>query len=151
DSQTGRRAIRYDLATRPARSAASRREPRLPRARRPQHARPLLRLACRAFCPRRRGRTRQQPGRVEAGTCASQGCDPARKRPALEPRRALGVSAQSWPSHRWPLFLVDNPKVQSLARKWYGLLDQFTGGDPGLFNSTRTMYANEDQIRELDV
>jgi hypothetical protein len=46
---------------------------------------------------------------------------------------------------------VDNPKVQSLARKWYGLLDQFTGGDPGLFNSTRTMYANEDQIREMDV
>ena len=26
-----------------------------------------------------------------------------------------------------------------------------TGGDPGLFNSTRNMYANEDQIREMDV
>ena len=44
-----------------------------------------------------------------------------------------------------------DPKVQSLARKWYGLLDEFTGGDPGLFNSTRNMYANEDQIREMDV
>jgi len=42
-------------------------------------------------------------------------------------------------------------KVQSLARKWYGLLDQFTGGDPGLFNSTRNMYASEDQIRGMDV
>jgi DNA-binding transcriptional MerR regulator len=44
-----------------------------------------------------------------------------------------------------------DPKVQSLARKWYGLLDQFTGGDPGLFHATRNMYANEDQIREMDV
>ena len=44
-----------------------------------------------------------------------------------------------------------NPKVQALARKWYGLLDEFTGGDTGLFNSTRNMYANEDQIREMDV
>jgi DNA-binding transcriptional MerR regulator len=44
-----------------------------------------------------------------------------------------------------------DPKVQALARKWYGLLDEFTGGDPGLFNSTRNMYANEDQIREMDV
>jgi DNA-binding transcriptional MerR regulator len=44
-----------------------------------------------------------------------------------------------------------DPKVQSLARKWYGLLDEFTGGDPGLFNSTRNLYASEDQIREMDV
>lgn len=44
-----------------------------------------------------------------------------------------------------------DPKVQALARKWYGLLDEFTGGDVGLFNSTSNMYANEDQIREMDV
>jgi DNA-binding transcriptional MerR regulator len=43
-----------------------------------------------------------------------------------------------------------DPQVQALARKWYGLLDQFTGGDPGLFNSTCNMYANEDRIREMD-
>jgi hypothetical protein len=44
-----------------------------------------------------------------------------------------------------------DPKVQAMARKWYGLLDEFTGGDPGLFNSTRNMYANEDRIRDMDV
>jgi DNA-binding transcriptional MerR regulator len=44
-----------------------------------------------------------------------------------------------------------DPKVQALARKWYGLLEEFTGGDRGLFNSTRNMYANEDRIREMDV
>jgi DNA-binding transcriptional MerR regulator len=44
-----------------------------------------------------------------------------------------------------------DPKVQALARKWYGLLDEFTGGDPGLFNSIRNMYANEDRISEMDV
>jgi DNA-binding transcriptional MerR regulator len=42
-------------------------------------------------------------------------------------------------------------KVQALAREWYGLLDEFTGGDSGLFNSTRNMYANEDRIGEMDV
>jgi DNA-binding transcriptional MerR regulator len=44
-----------------------------------------------------------------------------------------------------------NVKVQALARKWYGLLDEFTGGDTALFNSTRNLYANEDQIRDMDV
>jgi DNA-binding transcriptional MerR regulator len=44
-----------------------------------------------------------------------------------------------------------DPKVQALARKWYGLLNEFTGGDPELFKSTRNMYANEDRIREMDV
>lgn len=44
-----------------------------------------------------------------------------------------------------------DPKVQALAREWYGLLEEFTGGDPGLFNSTRNMYENEDRIREMDV
>jgi DNA-binding transcriptional MerR regulator len=44
-----------------------------------------------------------------------------------------------------------DPKVQSLARKWYGLLDEFTGGDAGLFKSTRNMYVNEDRICEMDV
>jgi len=44
-----------------------------------------------------------------------------------------------------------DPKVQALAQKWYGLLDEFTGGDSGLFNSTRNMYANEDRIGEMDV
>jgi DNA-binding transcriptional MerR regulator len=44
-----------------------------------------------------------------------------------------------------------DPKVQALAREWYGLLDEFTGGDSGLFNSTRNMYANEDRIGEMDV
>src|SRR5262249_22468336 len=44
-----------------------------------------------------------------------------------------------------------DPKVQALAQKWYKLLDEFTGGDSGLFNSTRNMYDNEDLVGEMDV
>ena len=44
-----------------------------------------------------------------------------------------------------------DPAVQALARKWFGLVSEFTGGDAGLFNSTREMYQKEDRIRDMDV
>ena len=34
-------------------------------------------------------------------------------------------------------------RVQSLARKWQALIEQFTGGDPGIFQSLKTMYESE--------
>jgi DNA-binding transcriptional MerR regulator len=34
-------------------------------------------------------------------------------------------------------------RMQSLARKWQGLIDQFTGGDPGIMQSLKTMYETE--------
>jgi DNA-binding transcriptional MerR regulator len=82
----------------------------------------------------------------------------------IEDRKAaLGEERFKEANAEWPLLFAavraemeagtdpTDPKVQALAQKWYGLLDEFTGGDPGLFNSTRNMYANEDQIREMDV
>jgi DNA-binding transcriptional MerR regulator len=44
-----------------------------------------------------------------------------------------------------------DPKVQELARKWFGLVEEFTGGDPGLFNSVKRMYRTEDTIHTMDV
>jgi DNA-binding transcriptional MerR regulator len=40
---------------------------------------------------------------------------------------------------------------QELARRWYALVSGFTGGDPGLFNSLRKMYENEDKVAGMDV
>lgn len=34
-------------------------------------------------------------------------------------------------------------RVQALARQWQSLLERFTGGDPGMEQSLRTMYAHE--------
>jgi MerR family transcriptional regulator, thiopeptide resistance regulator len=44
-----------------------------------------------------------------------------------------------------------DPKVQELARRWAGLVNEFTGGDPGIGRSLSNMYEKEDNIRGMDV
>lgn len=44
-----------------------------------------------------------------------------------------------------------DPKVQGMARRWVGLVNEFTGGDPGIFKSLSNMYQNEDNVRGMDV
>ena len=36
-----------------------------------------------------------------------------------------------------------DPRVQALAARWMGLVREFTGGDPGIEKSLRTLYENE--------
>jgi hypothetical protein len=36
-----------------------------------------------------------------------------------------------------------DPVVQALAKRWNGLLVEFTGGDPGIERSLKTMYLSE--------
>lgn len=40
---------------------------------------------------------------------------------------------------------------QQLARRWWSLVSGFTGGDPGIFNSLKRMYQNEDVVHGMDV
>jgi MerR family transcriptional regulator, thiopeptide resistance regulator len=44
-----------------------------------------------------------------------------------------------------------DPKVRELARRWVGLVNEFTGGDPGIFKSLRNLYANEDNVAGMNV
>jgi DNA-binding transcriptional MerR regulator len=44
-----------------------------------------------------------------------------------------------------------DPKAQELARRWFALVSEFTGGDPGLFLSLKRMYQNEDTVHGMDV
>jgi DNA-binding transcriptional MerR regulator len=44
-----------------------------------------------------------------------------------------------------------DPSVQDLARKWAGLIHEFTGGDPGIARSLKSMYDHEDRIHDMDV
>ncbi len=41
--------------------------------------------------------------------------------------------------------------VQALARRWMALIQEFTGGDPGIEKSLRTMYQQEQTIHGMDV
>ena len=44
-----------------------------------------------------------------------------------------------------------DPRAQVLAQRWFALVNAFTGGDPGIFQSLKRMYQNEDKIRGMDV
>ena len=40
--------------------------------------------------------------------------------------------------------------VQQLARRWEGLVNEFTGGDPGIFQSLKAMWETEPTIHGMD-
>jgi DNA-binding transcriptional MerR regulator len=44
----------------------------------------------------------------------------------------------------------EDPKGQELAKRWLALVTMVTGGDPGIFNSMRTMYEKEDNVMGTD-
>lgn len=44
-----------------------------------------------------------------------------------------------------------DPRVQELARRWTGLVREFTGGDPGIARSLNNLYQNEESVRGMDV
>jgi DNA-binding transcriptional MerR regulator len=44
-----------------------------------------------------------------------------------------------------------DPRAQGLARRWFALVSEFTGGDPEIFLSLKRMYQNEDTIHGMDV
>jgi len=41
-------------------------------------------------------------------------------------------------------------RVQALARRWAGLVEEFTGGDPGIAQSLGTMWRQEETIHGID-
>ena len=43
-----------------------------------------------------------------------------------------------------------DPRVQELARRWMGLVAEFTGGDPGITASVKAMWRNEPVIHGID-
>ena len=43
-----------------------------------------------------------------------------------------------------------DPRVQELAKRWEGLVREFTGGDPGIFNSLKRMYESEPKVHGMD-
>jgi hypothetical protein len=43
-----------------------------------------------------------------------------------------------------------DPKAQALAKRWLALVTLATGGDPGIFNSLRSLYEIEDNVMGRD-
>jgi MerR family transcriptional regulator, thiopeptide resistance regulator len=44
-----------------------------------------------------------------------------------------------------------DPAVQALAKQWHGLVEEFTGGDPGVRASLNTMYQAESNVGGMDM
>jgi len=44
-----------------------------------------------------------------------------------------------------------DPRVQALAAKWKGLIEEFTGGNEGVRQSLNNLYRNEDTVHGLNV
>lgn len=44
-----------------------------------------------------------------------------------------------------------DPRVQALAARWKGLVEEFTGGDAGIRASLDTLYRDEDNVHGMDV
>jgi hypothetical protein len=43
-----------------------------------------------------------------------------------------------------------DPRVQVLARRWKGLVEEFTGGNPGIAASLNRMYESESNVAGID-
>jgi DNA-binding transcriptional MerR regulator len=44
-----------------------------------------------------------------------------------------------------------DPRVQELAGRWKGLVEEFTGGNAGIRQSLSNLYQNEDNVRGMDM
>ncbi|HYH66182.1 MAG TPA: TipAS antibiotic-recognition domain-containing protein [Urbifossiella sp.] len=76
---------------------------------------------------------------------------------------AVGQARIEEVQNEWPRLMAEvqaaydsgmaptDPKAQELARRWFGLVAEFTGGDPGIFKSLKTMYQTEDRVAGMDV
>jgi MerR family transcriptional regulator, thiopeptide resistance regulator len=72
-----------------------------------------------------------------------------------ERRRSLGDDGMARAEREWAELIAaveaereagtdpSDPRVQELARRWRGLIEQFTGGDPGIAASLRRMYEEQ--------
>jgi DNA-binding transcriptional MerR regulator len=82
----------------------------------------------------------------------------------LEERKAqVGEARIKEVEAEWPRLMAEvraamdagvpptDPKAQEFARRWFGLVSEFTGGDPGIFQSVKKMYQNEDYVAGMDV
>lgn len=80
---------------------------------------------------------------------------------ALEKRREeVGEARIREVQEEWPTLIAavraemekgtepTDPRVRELARRWMGLVAEFTGGDPGIAKAVKEAYTNEPAMRE---
>src|SRR5215211_886816 len=92
---------------------------------------------------------------IEGMTMAEQYYTPEQLAQLDERRRALGEDGMRRAEQEWADLIAEaeelraggaeptDPRVQAIAARWQELIEQFTGGDPGIRDSLKRMYATE--------
>ncbi len=100
---------------------------------------------------------------IEAMTMTEKYYTPDQLKQLDERQKEVGEARIKEVEAEWPRLMAEvrtamdggvppeDPKAQELARRWFGLVAEFTGSDPGIFNSLKTMYQNEDNVAGMDV
>jgi MerR family transcriptional regulator, thiopeptide resistance regulator len=88
-------------------------------------------------------------------TMAEQYCTPQQLAQLDERRRALGEDGMRRAEQEWADLIAEaeslrtrgpdpsDQRVQAIAARWQELIEQFTGGDPGIRDSLKKMYETE--------
>ena len=92
---------------------------------------------------------------IEGMTMAEQYYTPEQLAQLDERRRALGEDGMRRAEQEWADLIAEaeelraggaeptDPRVQAIAARWQELIEQFTGGDPGIRDSLKRLYATE--------
>jgi MerR family transcriptional regulator, thiopeptide resistance regulator len=92
---------------------------------------------------------------IEGMTMAEQYYTPQQLAQLDERRRALGEDGMRRAEQEWADLIAEaeslrtrgtdpsDPRVQAIAARWQELIEQFTGGDPGIRDSLKKMYETE--------
>lgn len=83
---------------------------------------------------------------------------PEQKKKLAERREQIGEERIAQVHHEWGELIAlvreqmnkgadpASPGVQALAKRWQGLVEEFTGGDPGIYQSLASLYTKEPQM-----
>jgi len=100
---------------------------------------------------------------IEAVTMVEKYYTPEQLKQLEERKAQVGDARIQEVQAEWPRLMAEvqaamdagvpatDPKAQEFARRWFGLVSEFTGGDPGIFRSLRKMYQTEDMVAGMDV
>ncbi|HVL14970.1 MAG TPA: MerR family transcriptional regulator [Gemmata sp.] len=100
---------------------------------------------------------------IEAVTMVEKYYTPEQLKQLEERKAQVGDARIQEVQAEWPRLMAEvqaamdagvpatDPKAQEFARRWFGLVSEFTGGDPGIFRSLRKMYQTEDTVAGMDV
>jgi len=99
---------------------------------------------------------------IEAMTMFEKYYTPEQLEQLAARREALGEERIREVEAEWPRLMEEvraemekgtdpsDPRVQALARRWRALIEEFTGGDPGIAASLNRLYAQEPTVHGMD-